>query len=156
MRSVCPVGKLSHSQISLKYYVVFFLLQSLVKQIDQREEWLNSLLQVMHGDADILNKCLWWQIFFHVSIFHVAFDSWVGKIPWRRDRLPTPVFLGFPCGSAGKESACLGSIPGLGRERPPTPVFWPGEFHSLYSPWGCKDLDATLLPYFMYPPKPKI
>ena len=43
----------------------------------------------------------------------------VGKIPWRRDRLPTPVFLGFPCGSAGKESTCnvgdLGSIPGLGR-----------------------------------------
>ena len=96
------------------------------------------------------------------------FDSWVGKIPWRRDRLPspvflpgqshgwrslmgyspqdhkksdtteqlhftspTPVFLGFPCGSAGKESPCtagdLGSI--LGREDPwrrdrlPTPVF---------------------------------
>ena len=46
-------------------------------------------------------------------------DSWVGKIPWKRDRLPTPVFLGFPCGSAGKESTCnvgdLGSIPGLGR-----------------------------------------
>ena len=40
------------------------------------------------------------------------------KICWRRDRLPTPVFLGFPCGSADKESACnagdLGSIPGLG------------------------------------------
>ena len=38
---------------------------------------------------------------------------------WRRDRLPPPVFLGFPCGSAGKESACnagdLGLIPGLGR-----------------------------------------
>ena len=29
-----------------------------------------------------------------------------GSIPWRRNRLPTPVFLGFPCGSAGKESAC--------------------------------------------------
>ena len=32
---------------------------------------------------------------------------------------PTPVFLGFPCGSAGKEAACnagdLGLIPGLGR-----------------------------------------
>ena len=46
-------------------------------------------------------------------------DSWVRKIPWRRDRLPTPVFLGFPCGSAGKESTCnagdLGPIPGLGR-----------------------------------------
>ena len=37
-------------------------------------------------------------------------------LSWRR--LPTPVFLGFPCGSVGKESACnagdLGSIPGLG------------------------------------------
>ena len=44
---------------------------------------------------------------------------WVGKIRWRRDRLPTPKFLGFSCSSAGKESACnvgdLGSIPGLGR-----------------------------------------
>ena len=33
------------------------------------------------------------------------FDSWVWKIRWRRDRLPTPVIVGFPCGSAGKESA---------------------------------------------------
>ena len=42
----------------------------------------------------------------------------MGKILWRRDRLPTPVFLGFPSGSAGKEYACivgdLGLIPGLG------------------------------------------
>ena len=42
------------------------------------------------------------------------------KVHWRRDRLPTPVFLGFPCGSAGKESAInmgdLGSI--LGWEDP--------------------------------------
>ena len=33
-------------------------------------------------------------------------DSWVRKFPWRRDRLPTPVFLGFPGCSDGKESAC--------------------------------------------------
>ena len=47
------------------------------------------------------------------------FNSWVGKIPWRRERLPTPVFLGFPGGSASKESTCsvgdLSSNPGLGR-----------------------------------------
>ena len=24
------------------------------------------------------------------------FNSWFGKICWRRDRLPTPIFLGFP------------------------------------------------------------
>ena len=48
--------------------------------------------------------------------------------------------MGFPGGSAGKESACnvedLGSVPGLGkfpwrRERVFTPVFWPREFHGL-------------------------
>ena len=59
--------------------------------------------------------------------------------------------MGFPDSSVGKESACnagdLGSIPGLGRsprggkERLPTPAFWPGEFHGLYSPRGHKESD---------------
>ena len=40
------------------------------------------------------------------------FDPWVGKILWRRERLPTP-------------------------------VFWPGEFQGLYSPWSCKESDTT-------------
>ena len=66
------------------------------------------------------------------------FDPWVGMIHWRRDTLPTPVFLGFSGDSAGKETACnkkkkkkkestlnvgdLGSIPELGR--------FPGEWNS--------------------------
>ena len=29
------------------------------------------------------------------------------------------------------------------RELLPTPVFWPGEFHGLYHPWGCKESDTT-------------
>ena len=41
------------------------------------------------------------------------FDPWVEKVPWRRERLPTP-------------------------------VFWPGEFHGLYCPWGHKELDTTV------------
>ena len=50
-------------------------------------------------------------------------DLWVGKIPWGRERLPTP-------------------------------VFWPGEFHGLYSPWGLKEspeplsILPLLLPFF--------
>ena len=32
---------------------------------------------------------------------------------------------------------------GEGKERLPTPVFWSGEFHGLYSPWGHKELDMT-------------
>ena len=60
--------------------------------------------------------------------------------------------LGFPCGSAGKKSACnagdLGSIPGLGRspwrrKRLPTPVFWLREFHGLYIPFVHKEPDMT-------------
>ena len=47
------------------------------------------------------------------------FDSWVREIHWRRDRLPTPIFLDFSCGSADKESAYnvgdLHLIPGSGR-----------------------------------------
>ena len=55
----------------------------------------------------------------HLYCRRPQFDSWVGKIHWRRHRLPTPIFLGFPGGSDGKESACnvgdQGSIPGWGR-----------------------------------------
>ena len=47
----------------------------------------------------------------------VRFLDWEDHL--EKDRLPTPVFLGFPCGSAGNESDCnvgdLGSIPELGR-----------------------------------------
>jgi len=51
----------------------------------------------------------------------------------------------FPCGSACKETACSWCRPGFDpwvgkipwtRERLLTPVFWPREFHGLYSPWG--------------------
>ena len=78
-------------------------------------------------------------------------------LPWRRDRLPAPVFSGFPGGSEAEKSAYnvgdLGSIPGLGRS--------PGGGHgnplqysclenphgqrSLVgcSPRGCKELDMT-------------
>ena len=42
----------------------------------------------------------------------VIWETWVGKIPWRREQLPTP-------------------------------VFWPGDCHGLYSPWGHKESDTT-------------
>ena len=68
----------------------------------------------------------------------------MGKILWKRKWQLTPVFLGFPGGSDGRESACKAGS--LGWEDPlekgPS-VFWPGEFHEQrnlaeYSPWGRK------------------
>ena len=41
-----------------------------------------------------------------------GFNPWIRRIPWRRERLPTP-------------------------------VLWPGEFHGLYIPWGHKKWDTT-------------
>ena len=85
------------------------------------------------------------------------FDSWVGKIPWRRDRLPTPVFLGFCGGSDGEESICnvrdLGSVPRLGRslggghDNPLQNSFVENlqgqKSLAGYSPGGSKDSDLT-------------
>ena len=45
------------------------------------------------------------------------FDPWVRKIPWRREWLPTPVFL-----------------PG---------EFHTHRSLASYSPWGCKESDTT-------------
>ena len=60
--------------------------------------------------------------------------------------------MGFPGGSAGKESApqCgrprfdpwVGKIP-CRRDRLPSMVFWPGELHGRRSPWGRKEWDTT-------------
>ena len=70
----------------------------------------------------------------------------------RRDRLSPPVFLGFPCDSAGEESACnvedLGSIPGLGRspgEGKVYPLQCSGMENSMdcISPWGRRELNMT-------------
>ena len=61
--------------------------------------------------------------------------------------------MGFPGGSAGKESAHnegdLGLIPGLGRspgEGNTYPFQYSGLENSMdciVSPWGCKELDTT-------------
>ena len=72
------------------------------------------------------------------------------KICWRREQLPTPLFLGFPGGSAGKESARsagdLDSIPGWedptekGMATHASILAW----RMLWTcPWGCKESDTT-------------
>ena len=65
-----------------------------------------------------------------------GFDPQIGKIPWRREWQPTPVFLPR-------------EFHGQRREWQPTPVFLPREFHGQrslvgYSPWGHKESDTTL------------
>ena len=54
---------------------------------------------------------------YHCRYRRHRFDPWVGKVPWRRKRQPTPVFL--PGKSRGQRSL------------------------AGYSPWGRKELDMT-------------
>ena len=87
--------------------------------------------------------------------WHVTDAGWASLVAWLADNLPakqetlgqllsredplekgrphTPVFLGFPGSSDGKESACnvgdLGSITGLGRS--------PGEWHGNPLQYSC-------------------
>ena len=82
-------------------------------------------------------------------------NSLVRNICWRRNRLPTPVFLGFPRGQLVKNLPAMWEtwVQSLGWEDLlekgkviPTPAFWPGEFHGLYSLRDCKESDTTERP----------
>ena len=63
----------------------------------------------MHSTLLLLWALQKWQLGFLVFLYLFVHNLPQRKIPWRRERLPTP-------------------------------VFWPGEFHGLYSPWGRKEL----------------
>ena len=73
--------------------------------------YLNSPI----GGQFLVDSSLWWASLVAQLVKNSGrpgFNPWVGKIPWRKERLPTPVFC-------------------------------PGEFHGLYNPWGRKELDRT-------------
>jgi len=62
--------------------------------------WITILLLLFWGWGGGSLWLSWWRIC--LQWWRPGFNPWVGKIPWRRERLPTP-------------------------------VFWPGESHGLYS-----------------------
>ena len=59
------------------------------------------------GETRICAELQWVLPWWLLQCRRPGFNPWVGKIPWSREGLPTP-------------------------------VFWPGEFHGLYSPQGRK------------------
>ena len=96
-----------------------FLIAQFVKNLPAMQETLVGFLSqedpLEKGQAthsSILGLPLWlsWERI-RLQCGRPGFDPWVGKIPWRRERLPTP-------------------------------VFWPGEFHGLYNPWGHRESDT--------------
>ena len=102
------------------WHIGAFLIAQLIKNPPAMQETVVRFLvqedllekgQATH--SSILRLPLWlsWERT-HLQCRRSGLDPWTGKIPWRRERVPTP-------------------------------VFWPGEFHGLYSPWGRKESGTT-------------
>ena len=71
-----------------------------------------------------VSKCSWASLVAQLvknlpAMWETRVQSLGWEDPLEKGKVTTPVFLGFPCGSAGKESSCnmgeLALIPGLGR-----------------------------------------
>ena len=90
---------MDHSQLLWLWFFFFFYLLLFLKQFHSLQNQQTLLIYFPLWPS-------WWRICLQCR--RPGFDPWVGNVPWRRERLPTP-------------------------------VFWPGEFHGLYSPWGSKE-----------------
>ena len=79
-------------------------------------EWQSTAqndILVRRGKKRLFSKWYWASLVAQlVKNPPAMWETWVGKIPWRRERLPTP-------------------------------GFWPGEFHGLYSPWGQEESETS-------------
>ena len=86
---------------------------------------------------------IYWLPWIHLQCRRPWFNSWVRKAPWRRDSLPTPVSLGFPGGSAGKESSAMREtwVQSLDWEDPPGE----GKGYPLQYPSLENSLDSIVL-----------
>ena len=95
-------------------------LKSLLIEVKEESEKVSLKLSIQYRKIMASSAVTSWKIDVEKMITRIClqcerpgFNLWVGKIPWRRERLSIP-------------------------------VFWPGEFHGLYSPWSHRELDILI------------
>ena len=120
-----------------------------VRKILWRREWLHIpvfLPGEFHGERNLVGYCPWGHKELDMTErLSLSLLSLSSACQYHAQ------FWCFPCGSAGKESACnegtwvqfLCWEDPVEKGKATPPVFWPREFHGLYSPWVCKESDTT-------------
>ena len=105
--SHCTCSQGDHSSGLLALQMNFVFLTTLFKR-NNTEQWFSGLPRWANGKEHSCQcrRCK-----------RCGLDPWVGKIPWRRARQPTPVFLP---GESHRQRSLGGK-----------------------SSWGCKELDMT-------------
>ena len=113
----------------------------------QRMRWLDGITDLMDMSLSKLRQLVMERETWCAAIHGVAkSQKWLSN--WTELIGPEGLPLGLSWYSICLQCGGPGFNPWVGkilwrRERQLTPVFWPGEFHGLYSPWGHKESDGT-------------
>ena len=127
-------------------------------EVRSLKSWCCQILAASVGSREdsFLASCrnFWWfQAVLHIlwlvaasletSVFALKAFNWLGEIHCVIRASPMAQLVKNP--PAMQETGFnpwVRKIPQR-RDSPPTPVFWPGEFHGVYKPWSRKELDMT-------------
>ena len=136
---------------------MFFIFLKYMKDVVEKKKTKVYIVQDKKSDTHQCSCLVASLVALTVKYLPAVQEPWAWKFPWRTDRLPTPVFLGFPDGSDGQRiclqcgrpgfSPWVGKIPWK-RTWQPISVFLPGEFHGQrslggYSSQSHKELYTT-------------
>ena len=88
-----------------------------------------------------LESCQWIDSICYSLLFLIIFFTWASLVAQLVKNLPAMQRTGF--------NPLVVKIPWR-RERLPTPVFWPEEFHGLYSSWGHKESHNWVIFTFIF------
>ena len=111
-----------------------YILGSAVNNILSNNNWASLIVQLVKNPPGMQETLVWYLVWKDLLKSYPLQYSWTSLVAQLVKNPP-----------AMEETWIwsLGWEDPWRSERPPTPSFWPGEFHELYSSWGLKEMDMT-------------